>query len=92
MAFFYGEFYLQQSDTAYFHPCEPIMKFWRNNRIHLHKTEIETSENNLLVEYMLNKISVHVFVSSFTKFKGSVLNQLFSCCRATSYDTSVTQR
>ena len=31
--------------------------------IHLHKTDIETLENNFVAEYVLNKRSVHVFVT-----------------------------
>ena len=43
------------------------------------KTEIETSNNNSAVEYMLNKVSVHVFVSSSKKFMKSVLKQSIIC-------------
>ena len=34
-----------------------------NNRIHLHKTEMKTSENIFNAEYMRNKTSFHVFVN-----------------------------
>ena len=45
--------------------------------INLFKMEIETSNNNLVAEYMLNKVSIHVFVSSSKKFMKSVLAQSF---------------
>ena len=35
--------------------------------------EIDTSNNNLVVEYMLNKVLIHDFVTSSTKFTKNVL-------------------
>ena len=68
---------LQKSDAGYIHLCQHIMKLLQNNIINLCKTEIETSNNNLGKEYTLNKISIHVFVSSPKKFMKNVLKQSF---------------
>ena len=61
-------------------------------RSNLFKTEIETSNNNLVTEYMLNKESIHVFASSSKKFMKSALAQSFLCCPAISSDILVTQQ
>ena len=46
------------------HLCEHIMKLRRIDCIYLGKAEGETSENNFIAEYMLNKSSIHVFKNS----------------------------
>ena len=47
--------FFQKSFGGYVHPGELIMKFCQGNMIRLHAGEIETSENNFVEEYMLNK-------------------------------------
>ena len=49
----------------------------RKNRIHLCKTEIETPKNIFTAEYMINRRSIHAFVSSFNAFMKCVVNQFF---------------
>ena len=61
---FVGNQFFKKSDAMYAHLCEHIMKFWSNNRIHSHNSEIETSENNFIAENTLNKRLFHIFVSS----------------------------
>ena len=68
------------------------MKLRRNKGINLCQTEIETSNNNLPAEKTLNKVSIHVSVSSSKKFIESVLKQSFLCCPAISYDILITQQ
>ena len=62
----------------------------KKNKINLCKIELETSNNNLVAEYMLNKVSIQVFVSSSRKFMKSVVKHSFLCCPAISYGMSVT--
>ena len=54
--------------------------------------EVETSNNNLIAEYMLNNISIHVLVSSSEKVMESVLIHAFSCCPAISISYSAIAR
>ena len=64
------------------------MKFSKNCRIHLHKTEKEkeiSELNDFIAEYMLNKRSIHVFMKS-KKFMRCLLNQSFLCCLVISVD------
>ena len=56
------------------------------------QNKIETTINNFFVEYMLNEVSIHVFVSSSKKVMKSVLEQSFLSCPAVSYDILVTQQ
>ena len=60
--------------------------------INMYKTEMETSNKNLVAECMLNKVSIHVFVSSSQKVLESGLKQSFLCCPAISYDILVIQQ
>ena len=53
--------------------------------------QIETSNNNLNAEYMLNNVSIYVFAGSPKKFMKSGLKQSFLCCPAISDDTLVIQ-
>ena len=53
---FLDEQFLCKSDAVYVHPSH-VMKFWRNTRVHLHKTEIETPKDIFTAEYMLKKFS-----------------------------------
>ena len=69
-----------------------INSFDEINRIYLHKKEIEVSENIFVAEYMLNKISIHVFVNSSSTFLRCALNELFLCFPVITVDTSVTQQ
>ena len=69
-----------------------MIKLWRNDRINLCKTEIETSNNNLVPEYMLDKVSIRVFVTSFKKFTKTVLKQYFLWRPAISYNILITQQ
>ena len=45
--------------------------------INYRKTETETAENIFIAEYMFNKKSIHVFVSSSYTFLRCVLNNSF---------------
>ena len=53
--------------------------------MNLCNTEIEAL-NNLVAEYMPNKVSISVFVSSSKKFMKSILKHFFLCFPAISYD------
>ena len=54
-----------------------VNKLSQNNRINLCQTEIETSNNNLVSEYTLNKVSTYVFLGSSQNLTKSVLKQSF---------------
>ena len=51
----------------------------------LQRTEIETSDENVVTECMLNKVSIHVFVSSSKKFIKTVLKRSFLCCPCSNF-------
>ena len=61
----------------------------RKLRIYLRRTEKETSKNNFVAEYMINKRSIHVLMHVSKKFMRCILNQSFSCCLAISVDVIV---